>query len=219
MLLSRTALLFSLFGTPDCVDKETPLCICATLATLGLLSEAQDPEDLPLIPTFLVGEVIYPKIRIGSNSPDICEKFLELFGAPPCDGCEGTVQLIYPDGTAWPSSGLQEHGSFGFGCPDSPPAVDFSPPTLIAHQDDGCILMFQLNHSGVLQSPTPCSRQAQINLPALVIDVDANDDGIVDILDLVAVVCSDHDTRCDDIYDAEDVVDVILRWGQEVPIP
>ena len=214
MCLSMTVL------AGECPD-ETEACVCATLATLGVFDSDGQPRGGDLFPVFLVGEMVHPRIVIGANGPQTCASFIENFGMPPCEGCHGTVLLHYPDGSTWPEDGTPlEHGPWGFGCVDHPAAYDVWAPAFEACQTDGiCRHVLHLEHSGVMNSPNPCTRNADVVMPYTVIDVDANDDGIVDVRDLVAVVCCEHETRCNDECDIEDIVDVILHWGMVVPIP
>ena len=238
-LLAATAVCYS---GGDCPDQGDGECVCATLASLGLFGE--DGEEYAMYevgggtegdfvtPTFLVGQMIYPRARIGTNREGVCQSFMQQFcfepcedcsvcGWGPCQGCEGTVQITYPDGSLWPPDAPIEHGEWGLGCPDHPPALDFEAPVYeVCFPEDGsCRLVFSVYHTGILQNPNPCQRQAFVSVPAFVVDPDTNDDGVIDILDLISVACCDHDTRCDGICDAEDLIDVIMYWGQEVPIP
>ena len=51
-----------------------------------------------------------------------------------------------------------------------------------------------------------------------VVDPDANNDGIVDVIDLILVVCELHNTNCQG-NEIDDIVNIILHWGQIVPLP
>ena len=173
-------------------------------------------------PKVLEGTTIGIRLLQGADSPPFPQP-----GVINCNVIETSATVFWPDG----SSEFVELPDYGFGHED-PASLGFT-------QTDGATTYC----ASMVDDPTchpkvvvefcgrPCSSNSQAcQLVAWwmtrVVNPDVSGpegfgvpDGVIDVHDLIYVVCAHADVNCDGVVDADDIICVLLFWGQTMPDP
>jgi hypothetical protein len=192
---------------PDCDTLEFQVSIGASILpnptwdNLGLIASGT---------ILLEGTTVYPVVVIGDTH---CE------GPITCNICEGEATVTYPDGTEV----ILVYENASTGCDGELPPVLVFPGWTLSIEDGVpancsfgpcCPNWFGVYAWGVLPFGFG---SGSTGWAVLVEQPDVTGDGVVDVLDLVAVIVGwgtpDADTGCDGETDVHDLVSVITNWS------